>query len=161
MSEQERDRLADLLHSAAIHLLRRAAEEDAQSGLGAARLSALSVLVFRGPLTMGELAALEGVRSPTMTRIVQGLEETRLARRRPHDDDRRATLVEATAKGNRVLQAARARRIARISSALAELDAEDLEVLAAAAATLERVFGAPERPWRPLRRQTARSQSGS
>jgi DNA-binding MarR family transcriptional regulator len=149
---RSRHEIADLLHSASIHLLRRAGEEDARSGIGAARLSALSVLVFRGPLTVGQLAAAEGVRSPTMSRIVRGLEQAGLARRRRDLGDRRATLVEATSEGERVLQEARARRIERISAALGELDAAELEGVGRAAESVERLFGSRERPWRPLRR---------
>ncbi|MDQ3996553.1 MAG: hypothetical protein M3303_05995, partial [Gemmatimonadota bacterium] len=66
--------LADRLHSAAIHLLRRLRREDARTGLSGPRLSALSVVVFAGPLTLGELAAAEQVRPPTMTRLVRALE---------------------------------------------------------------------------------------
>jgi DNA-binding MarR family transcriptional regulator len=156
LSQRKPDEIADLLHSASIHTLRRAAEEDARSGLGAARLSALSVLVFRGPLTLGELAAAEQVRSPTMSRIVQGLEEAGLARRRPHDVDRRATIVEATEEGERVLQEARGRRIERISAALATLEPDQLELVRRAAEVVESLFGARGRPWRPLRRHVAR-----
>ena len=65
--------LADQLHSAAIHLLRTLRKEDDSSGLSAPRLSALSVVVFGGPLTLGQLARAEQVRPPTMTRIVTGL----------------------------------------------------------------------------------------
>lgn len=156
MTRRKPERIADLLHSASIHLLRRAAEEDAESGLGSARLSALSVLVFRGPLTMGRLAAAEGVRSPTMTRTVQGLEEAGLARRRPDVRDRRATVVEVTPEGERLLGEARARRIERIGSRLAELPGEELELVGSAAEVVERLFGTPGRPWRPLPRDTAR-----
>ena len=73
---------ADRLHSAAIHLLRYVRQEDAAAGITATRLSALSVLVFGGARTIGELASAEQVRPPTMTKIVTGLEEAGLARRR-------------------------------------------------------------------------------
>ena len=69
------ERTADNLHSAAIHLLRRLRREDAKSGLSAPRLSALSVVVFAGPITLGDLAAAEQVRPPTMTRLVTALED--------------------------------------------------------------------------------------
>jgi len=69
---------ADRLHSAAIHLLRRVRKQDEASGIGPAQLSALSVLVFAGPKTLGELAAAEQVKPPTMSRIVTGLERSRL-----------------------------------------------------------------------------------
>ena len=62
---------AELLHSAAIRLLRMVRTEDAQAGIGPAQLSALSVLVFGGAKTVTELAKLEQVRTPTMSRIVR------------------------------------------------------------------------------------------
>jgi DNA-binding MarR family transcriptional regulator len=141
-------RVADLLHSAAIHLLRRAREEDHAVGVGPARLSALSVLVFRGPLMLGELAAAEGVRSATMTRIVNGLEEQGLVRRRPHERDRRAVRVEATATGKRVLSRARRQRIEAVAKRLDDLGSHDLDALWRAGQLLEDRFAA--RPWQPV-----------
>ena len=132
--------VADRLHSAAIHLLRRAAEEDKAAGLSRARLSALSVVVFRGPLTLGELAAAEGVRSATMTGIVNGLEREGLVRRRPHGTDRRAVQVEATAAGRRLLDRARARRLQLVASKLADVSDAELDVLERAADLLEERF---------------------
>ena len=64
------EQAADRLHSAAIHLLRSLRREDARLGVGPAGLSVLSVLVFGGPKTIGELAAIEQVKAPTMSRIV-------------------------------------------------------------------------------------------
>src|SRR5437667_3390038 len=89
--------LADRLHSAAIHLLRRLRREDDASGLSAPRLSALSVVVFGGPLPIGALAAAEQVRVPTMSRVVASLESDGLVRRVLDDADRRVVRVEATA----------------------------------------------------------------
>jgi DNA-binding MarR family transcriptional regulator len=143
--------VADLLHSSAIHLLRRAAAADSESGLGRAALSALSVIVFRGPLTVGELAAAEGVRSPSMTRTVGVLDDAGLAVRRPNELDGRSVLVAATPKGARVLRRARARRIAILAEALARLDDAELRSVDAAARTIERLFGRADRPWQPLR----------
>ena len=73
---------ADRLHSASIHLLRRLRVRDRESGVGPAQLSALSVLVFGGPRSLGELADAEQVRPPTMSRIVAGLERAGLVKRR-------------------------------------------------------------------------------
>ena len=142
------EHVADLLHSASLHLLRRARERDHESGLSAARLSALSVVVFGGPLTLGALAQAEGVRPATMTGIVNGLERDRLVGRRPHDDDRRAVLVEATALGRRTLAAARRRRIDAVASRLGDLAGDDLATLERAGELLEERFAA--RPWRPV-----------
>jgi DNA-binding MarR family transcriptional regulator len=138
--EARKSEVADRLHSAAIHLLRRAAEEDRAAGLSRARLSALSVVVFRGPLTLGELAAAEGVRSATMTGIVNGLERAGLVRRRPHGTDRRAVQVEATAAGRRLLDRARARRLELVASKLADVSDAELDVLERAADLLEERF---------------------
>ena len=123
----------DRFHSAAIHALRYAAREDPASGLSAARLSALSVLVSGGPKTLGELAAAEQVRPPTMTRIVHGLEEDGLVVRASDPADRRLTNVRATAKGKRVLQRARRRRIEKLAERLSSLDKKELAVVRQAA----------------------------
>jgi DNA-binding MarR family transcriptional regulator len=139
--------VADVLHSAAIHLLRRAREQDRTARISAARLSALSVVVFRGPLTLGELATAEGVRSATMTGIVNRLEAEGLVRRRPHAADRRAIQVEATAAGRRLLQRTRARRIDLLASRLSDLSTDELEVLWRAGKLLEARFAL--RPWEP------------
>ncbi|MBO0870734.1 MAG: MarR family transcriptional regulator, partial [Micromonosporaceae bacterium] len=81
------EELADRLHSAAIHMLRQVATVDARSGLSPARLSALSVIVYGGPLTMTQLARAERVSPATATSTVTGLESAGLvARRRPVGD---------------------------------------------------------------------------
>jgi DNA-binding MarR family transcriptional regulator len=143
--------VADLLHSAAIHLLRRAREAD-EGTLSQARLSALSVVVFRGPLTLGDLARAEGVRSATMTGVARGLEEARLVRRRPHGRDRRAVLLEATAKGRRLLMQGRRRRIEAIAEQIDDLSANELETLRRAGELLEARFALSELRWQPVGR---------
>jgi DNA-binding MarR family transcriptional regulator len=129
--------LADRLHSAAIHVLRRVAREDAASGLGGPALSALSVVVFGGPITVGRLAEAERVRPPTMTRTVQGLEAAGLVRRDPDATDGRMVRISATARGVEVLQAARARRVAALASSFSSLGERDLRTLERAAGLLE------------------------
>src|SRR5207249_1025574 len=78
------EQVADRLHSAAVTLLRRLRREDAGLAIGPARTSTLAVLVFGGPKTMGELAAIEQVRPPTMSRIVAALAEPVSDREFPH-----------------------------------------------------------------------------
>src|SRR6185503_1445622 len=117
--------IADRLHSAAIHLLRRLRVEDKAMGLSAPRASALSVLVFRGPVTMSALAEAEQVRRPTITRLVDSLERRGLVRRVNDPADGRIQLVEATAAGKRLLQKGRARRVERLVKAMAHLSLED------------------------------------
>src|SRR2546423_6312992 len=149
MSRQVHE-IADILHSAAIHLLRRASEGDRTGKISPARLSAVPVVVFRGPLTLGELATAEGVRSATMSGIVNGLEAERLVRRRPHAADRRAVRIEATAAGRRLLDRARTQRIELVASRLSDLSTEQLRLLWQAAELLEARFAL--RPWRPVER---------
>ena len=129
--------VADRLHSAAIHLLRSAARSDALSGQGPARLSALSVLVFGGPKTLGELAAAERVKPPTMTRIVAGLKRSGLVTIQEDKKDARKVQIRVTAKGERLLQEARKRRVALLAQALANLDAADINTLDRAASIVE------------------------
>src|SRR3954470_3293405 len=106
--------LADRLHSAAIHLLRRLRREDDASGLPAPQLSALSVIVFGGPVTLGGLAQAEQVRPPTITKVVTALEDAGLVEREVDPDDRRVVRVKATARGTRLLQEGRERRVATL-----------------------------------------------
>src|SRR5436190_3920168 len=122
-------RAADRFHSAAIHALRHARRDDPASGVSAARLSALSVLVFGGPKTLGELAGAEQVRPPTMTRIVQGLEAEGLARRDADPEDGRAFRISATARGRRVLQLARRRRISSLAERLRALNEREIALV--------------------------------
>jgi DNA-binding MarR family transcriptional regulator len=133
-------RIADGLHSAAIHLLRRVRKQDSATGEGPARLSALSVLVFGGPMTLGQLAGAEQVRPPTMTRIVTGLERGGLARRRPDLTDARRVRIFPTAKGVRLLQRGRQRRIEYLARHLEMLTDQELEALKKAVKILEKVL---------------------
>ena len=121
--------LADQLHSSAIHLLRQLRKEDDVSGLSAPRLSALSVVVFGGPITLGRLAKAEQVKPPTMTRIVTGLEKDGLVQRVGDAADRRLTLIQATSKGRNILAAGRARRVEKLAAAVATLRSSELAEL--------------------------------
>jgi DNA-binding MarR family transcriptional regulator len=130
--EAEAYRIGDLLHSAAIHLLRKVRAQDRHARIGPAQLSALSVLVFGGPRSLKELAEAEQVRAPTMSRIVDGLERTRLVQRKATDDKRRM-LLRATARGAKILHEGRRRRVDLLVGALQELSTDELREAAAAA----------------------------
>src|SRR5215212_5483600 len=132
---------ADRLHSLAIHLLRRLRREDDASGLTAPRLSALSVVVFGGPVTLGQLAAAEQVRPPTMTRLVSALEAEGLVTRESDARDGRLTRIHPTPKARALLAAGRARRVDALARRLAALPEDELATLARAADILERVIG--------------------
>src|SRR5215472_9081225 len=129
---------ADKLHSAAIHLLRRLRVRDRESGIGPAQLSALSVLVFGGPRSLGELAEAEQVRPPTMSRIVSGLERAGLIKRHATEDGRRVRLV-ATAKGTKILWEGRKRRVESLANALASLSETEASRLQELAELLQEI----------------------
>jgi len=131
--------VADAMHSAAIHLLRGVRKEDVRAGVGPARLSVLSVLVFGGPARLSDLARIEQVRPPTMSKIVAGLEEQGLVKRRPNPRDARVAAIEATARGTKLLQDGRRRRVARLARSLQSLETAEIELLGRAAAIIERV----------------------
>ncbi len=131
--------VADRLHSAAIHLLRRLRVEDEQSGLSSPQLSALSVIVFGGPITMGDLAIAEQVRPPTISRLVQYLESEALVKRKRDTDDARVQRVIATAKGKRLLQQGRERRVARLAEQISRLPAAQRRSLVRTVSILERL----------------------
>jgi DNA-binding MarR family transcriptional regulator len=135
--------LADRLHSAAIHLLRRLRREDDASGLPAPQLSAMSVIVFGGPITLGALASAEQVRPPTITKLVALLEEQGLVERETDSADRRIVRVKATTRGTRLLYEGRRRRVASLAESLGQLPAADRAVLANAVPLLEKVARAP------------------
>lgn len=132
--------VASRLHSLAIHLLRRVRQTDAQSGLSGARASALSVLVFGGDRSIGDLANAEQVAAPTMTRLVAGLEAEGYVKRTRAREDRRTVIVSATARGRQALELARGLRVAQVESILARLNADESARVAEAVSLLERAM---------------------
>jgi DNA-binding MarR family transcriptional regulator len=131
---------ADRFHSAAIHALRHVRREDPATGVPPAQLSALSVLVFGGPRTLGELAAAEQVRPPTMTRIVHGLEREGLVRRARDPHDGRVHRLHATPKGRRVMQQGRERRVANLATLLGRLSSREIARVHEAAELVEKAL---------------------
>ena len=131
--------VADMLHSASIHLLRRLRKSDDDTGLSPARLSVLSVLVFSGEKTPGELAQIEQVKPPTMTGLVQALEKDRLVVRRTHTEDKRALTIRVTAKGKRKLNHARELRLRQLRSLIRTLSRDEVRMLAKASRLMEKL----------------------
>lgn len=119
------EELADRLNSAAIHLLRQVRVQDSATGIAPARLSALSVLVFGGAMSLNNLAKAEQVRPPTMSRIVDALESAGLVRRTVNPQDRRAVVLEATEKGAAILWQGRKRRVKFLAKHLSRLSEQE------------------------------------
>ena len=137
--ESQEAQTADRLHSAAIHLLRRLRTQDDALGLSAPRLSALSVVVFGGPVTITRLAAAEQVSPATISRMVKEMEWEGLVERVPDPDDGRVQRIRVTEKGAGLFQEGRRRRVAVLSTMLEALPAADRRILGRAARVLERL----------------------
>ena len=138
MSSTKRE-AADRIHSAAIHLLRRVREVDAKAmGISPARASALSVLVFGGVRSLTELAAAEQVTSATMSKLVTAMEGEGLVRRYPDVNDARSIRIEATAKGRRILERGRTRRLDLLEQLLGGASDAEIAAVGTAASVVER-----------------------
>jgi DNA-binding MarR family transcriptional regulator len=132
--------LADQLHSTAIRVLRLVRVQDAATGIAPARLSALSVIVFGGPISLQDLARAEQVRPPTMSRIVDALEKQGLALRTTDPQDRRAVKIAATKNGIAVLQKGRERRVRFLAAHLMRLDDDELMHIAQTLSALQKAL---------------------
>ena len=133
------ENLADKLHSAAIQLLRTLRKVDDATGLTAPRLSVLSVLVFAGPRTLGQLAEAEQVQPPTMTRLVDALEKDGYVKRATDARDGRVTIISATKRGEALMWKGRERRVDSLAKRLASLTPAEMRELEAAAALISKV----------------------
>ena len=132
-------KLAELIHSTAIRLLRSVRQADEASGLTASRLSALSMIVFSGKIALGDLAKAEQVRPPTMTRIVNALERLQLIVRSPNPADGRLIHITATNKGKRELLKGRARRVQLIAKGIQGLTAAERKKLSDALEVIQKL----------------------
>lgn len=126
-------------HHLAIRLLRTLRRVDEEHGLSGPRASALSVLVFRGPLPLGELAAAEGVKAPTMSRLVKAMAAEGLVAVARGEDQRRVRIVP-TARGRRLMLEGRNRRLAAIASLLGGASAAEARALEAVVNLLARAL---------------------
>ena len=131
---------AERLHRVAIRLLRTLRQADSKTGLSPPRLSALSVLVFGGAKSISALAQAEDVQLPSMSRLVKEMERSGLVRRSADSADCRVSLLQATAKGRRIMMKGRDLRLTRLMEALSGLDPEERRTLAEASTILEEIF---------------------
>ncbi|HEX5741139.1 MAG TPA: MarR family transcriptional regulator [Pilimelia sp.] len=131
--------LATVLRDAITRLNRRVRQARPVGDLSVAQLSALTSLELAGALTPGELADVERVRPPTMTRILAKLAERGLVERRPHPTDGRQVIIAASARGRAVYAAFDQVRDEWLTARLGELDDDERRTLREAAAILRRV----------------------
>ncbi|MDX1396693.1 MAG: MarR family winged helix-turn-helix transcriptional regulator [Gemmatimonadota bacterium] len=137
--DRRRAALAERLNTATLRLARLIRREDAGLGETPARLSVVSTLVNRGPSTLADLAELEQVTPPTLTRLVQGLERDGYVIRRAAPHDARVSLVASTGRGWKLLEDIRGRRLGALRAGLAGLEPAELRTLEEAAVLMERL----------------------
>lgn len=126
--------------------LARLLRQQDESGLAPALTTALATIGREGPVTLGRLAAREQVTAPTVTKMVDRLEQRGYIVRRPDETDRRICRVEITPAGRTQLASIRTRRTEWLATRLGELGAEDFERLRAAIDVLEALTAPPEQP---------------
>lgn len=131
--------LASGLRLVVMRLARRLRQR-AEAGITPSMLSALSSVERLGPITLGDLAAAERVRPPSLTAIVSRLEEEGLVARHAAPDDGRVAMVTLTGSGVRLMERNRSRKNAYLAQRLRTLDRSDREVLSRALGILERVL---------------------
>lgn len=135
-------KLASELRLAVMRLARRMRSERADTSLTLSQLAALASVERHGPLTPRELAAIERMQPPSLTRLVVALEEAGLLLRTGHPDDGRQVLLSVTPAGSALLREDRRRREAWLTCALQTLDDADRETLRRATAVLDRLAAA-------------------
>ncbi|HEX8863153.1 MAG TPA: MarR family transcriptional regulator [Actinomycetes bacterium] len=136
--EVDRDLVVSL--RLAVGRLARRLRQQTEGGLTASQFSALSSISHYGPITLGQLAAVERLRPPSVTRMVSNLEDAGLVLRRADADDRRVCRVETTPLGRDLLERTRSRKDAYLATRLATLGPDELDVLRDATVVLERLL---------------------
>lgn len=140
MTAAPRSDVGSALRLAVLRLSRRLRQETTGSGeVTPSQLSAMVALARRGEITLGELAAIEQIAPPSMTRIAARLEAKGFLERRADASDRRVARVALSAEGLELLRQSRERGDAFMSSRLGVLSEEEQELLARAVPLLERL----------------------
>jgi DNA-binding MarR family transcriptional regulator len=118
----------------------RRLRQEAGGELTPSSAAALATIERGGPLAPSELAEVERVKRPTITRVVARLEEAGLVERTGDPADGRASLVSITREGSQLLRRIRTRKNAYLARRLSKLDPDDLRALERAADVLERIL---------------------
>ncbi|MBV9058787.1 MAG: MarR family transcriptional regulator [Pseudonocardiales bacterium] len=136
------DALASRLRLAVVRLNRRLrGQHGAEAAVTLTQLSAMASLHRHGPMTPGELAACEHVQPPSMTRVVAALAEQGFVERSPHPSDGRQTVVTLTEAGRGYVDAEVSARERWLDAQLAQLTADERNVLSRAVQIIDRIAG--------------------
>ncbi len=134
-----RSEIAALLHEQFARLSRQLRTLELPHGMTPERLSALSVIEKRGPISVTALADTEMVRPATMSRMITALVEEGLVKRSDDENDGRGVLISITPKGRRAFQRAQEQRLSRFAVILESLSNEQLVAMRDLSEALERL----------------------
>jgi DNA-binding MarR family transcriptional regulator len=118
----------------------RRLRQQSDPALSPTQAAALATIERSGPLTPSELARIERVQRPTISRVAARLGEAGLLERLPDELDRRGARLRLTPEGRRTLRALRSAKTAYLAERLERLDSEERAVLARASELLERLL---------------------
>jgi DNA-binding MarR family transcriptional regulator len=124
----------------AINRMARRLRQEAQTDLGPSSIAALATIERSGPLTPSELARIERIQRPTVTRLLARLTEGELVTRTSDPDDGRSSIVAISPEGRAALTRLRKRKTAYLAKQIRALPGDDIETLARAAEILEQVL---------------------
>jgi DNA-binding MarR family transcriptional regulator len=139
MNEEMIQQVAGRLHSSATRLLRETRAESDETALSGSRLSALSAVASRGALSLAELATLERVSAPTMSRIVEALVKEGMVTREIRDNDRRSVRIAATDAGKALLFRSRTHQVGALAARVKTLGESEKRALLRGIELLERL----------------------
>jgi DNA-binding MarR family transcriptional regulator len=131
--------VASRLRLAVTRTARRMRQESDPS-LSPTQTAALATIERRGPLTPSELASIEGVQRPTISRVATRLVEAGLVERLPDELDRRGARLRVTDEGRRRLHEVRSRKTAYLAERIERLGPEERDLLMRASDLLERLL---------------------
>ncbi|WP_248960751.1 MarR family winged helix-turn-helix transcriptional regulator [Sphaerisporangium perillae] len=131
--------LASALRVSLARLTRRLRRQAGAHKLTPTQLATLAAVERHSGITPGELAELEKMQPPSMTRVIAALEERGLLARTPHQTDRRQVTVSVTEAGRGLLKEERRGKEAWLAKRLKELTPEERATLRAAAPILEKL----------------------
>jgi DNA-binding MarR family transcriptional regulator len=131
--------LASALRLSLLRAARRLRSQRVNTAVTLSQLSALASVGKCGPLSAGEIAAIERVQPPSMTKILASLESSGWVERSSQPDDRRQSIIEITPAGRELLAAETRARDEWLAKRLVEFSAEDLRKLGEAVEVLDRL----------------------
>ena len=125
------------LRGVVMRLSRQLNASATHEGLTPSQASALGLINGRGPLSLSELAAIEGLNPTMVSRIVGRLDELGLISRRQNPQDLRSAVVEITDQGRQTHDRVRGERAKVLSDCLEELSSAEQQAVVTALPALE------------------------